>query len=186
MFWKSFFNTFFGRTAKTYIETARKGIASLLNALPQEIIFTSGGTESDNMILNCAVKDLNVKTIISSPIEHHAVIHALDALKKNQKINVRYLKLDAQGNIDLNDLEESLKIDNSKKLVSLMHVNNEIGNILNLHEVGNLCHNNNALFHTDAVQGVGHYLFDLKNLPVDFLSSASHSIMVQKGLDFLL
>ena len=174
----------FGRTAKTYIETARKGIASLLNALPQEIIFTSGGTESDNMILNCAVKDLNVKTIISSPIEHHAVIHALDALKKNQKINVRYLKLDAQGNIDLNDLEESLKIDNSKKLVSLMHVNNEIGNILNLHEVGNLCHNNNALFHTDAVQGVGHYLFDLKNLPVDFLSSASHKYHGPKGIGF--
>tara|TARA_B000000475_G_scaffold266896_1_gene257281 strand:- start:271 stop:1416 length:1146 start_codon:yes stop_codon:yes gene_type:complete len=174
----------FGRTAKTYIETARKGIASLLNALPQEIIFTSGGTESDNMILSCAVKDLNVKTIISSPIEHHAVIHALDALKKNQKINVRYLKLDAQGNIDLNDLEESLKIDNSKKLVSLMHVNNEIGNILNLHEVGNLCHNNNALFHTDAVQGVGHYLFDLKNLPVDFLSSASHKYHGPKGIGF--
>lgn len=174
----------FGRTAKTYIETARKGIASLLNALPQEIIFTSGGTESDNMILSCAVKDLNVKTIISSPIEHHAVIHALDALKKNQKINVRYLKLDAQGNIDLNDLEESLKFDNSKKLVSLMHVNNEIGNILNLHEVGNLCHNNNALFHTDAVQGVGHYLFDLKNLPVDFLSSASHKYHGPKGIGF--
>ena len=174
----------FGRTAKTYIETARKGIASLLNALPQEIIFTSGGTESDNMILSCAVKDLNVKTIISSPIEHHAVIHALDALKKNQKINVRYLKLDAQGNIDLNDLEESLKIDDSKKLVSLMHVNNEIGNILNLHEVGNLCHNNNALFHTDAVQGVGHYLFDLKNLPVDFLSSASHKYHGPKGIGF--
>ena len=174
----------FGRTAKTYIETARKGIASLLNALPQEIIFTSGGTESDNMILSCAVKDLNVKTIISSPIEHHAVIHALDALKKNQKINVRYLKLDTQGNIDLNDLEESLKIDNSKKLVSLMHVNNEIGNILNLHEVGNLCHNNNALFHTDAVQGVGHYLFDLKNLPVDFLSSASHKYHGPKGIGF--
>ncbi len=174
----------FGRTAKTYIETARKGIASLLNALPQEIIFTSGGTESDNMILSCAVKDLNVKTIISSPIEHHAVIHALDALKKNQKINVRYLKLDAQGNIDLNDLEESLKIDNSKKLVSLMHVNNEIGNILNLHEVGNLCHNNKALFHTDAVQGVGHYLFDLKNLPVDFLSSASHKYHGPKGIGF--
>ena len=174
----------FGRTAKTYIETARKGIASLLNALPQEIIFTSGGTESDNMILNCAVKDLNVKTLISSPIEHHAVIHALDALKKNHKINVRYLKLDTQGNIDLNDLEESLKIDNSKKLVSLMHVNNEIGNILNLHEVGNLCHNNNALFHTDAVQGVGHYLFDLKNLPVDFLSSASHKYHGPKGIGF--
>ena len=174
----------FGRTAKTYIETARKGIASLLNALPQEIIFTSGGTESDNMILSCAVKDLNVKTIISSPIEHHAVIHALDALKKNQKINVRYLKLDAQGNIDLNHLEEFLKIDNSKKLVSLMHVNNEIGNILNLHEVGNLCHNNNALFHTDAVQGVGHYLFDLKNLPVDFLSSASHKYHGPKGIGF--
>lgn len=177
-------NHSFGRTAKTYIETARKGIASLLNALPQEIIFTSGGTESDNMILNCAVKDLDVKTIISSPIEHHAVLHALDALKKNQKINVRYLKLDSDGNIDLDDLEKSLKIDNSKKLVSLMHVNNEIGNILNLYEVGNLCHNNDALFHTDAVQGVGHYLFDLKNLPIDFLSSASHKYHGPKGIGF--
>ena len=174
----------FGRTAKTYIETARKGIASLLNALPQEIIFTSGGTESDNMILNCAVKDLDVKTIISSPIEHHAVIHALDALKKNQKINVRYLKLDSDGNIDLNNLEELLNVDNSKKLVSLMHVNNEIGNILNLYEVGNLCHYNNALFHTDAVQGVGHYSFDLKNLPIDFLSSASHKYHGPKGIGF--
>ena len=174
----------FGRTAKTYIETARKGIASLLNALPQEIIFTSGGTESDNMILNCAVKDLDVKTIISSPIEHHAVIHALDALKKNQKINVRYLKLDSDGNIDLNNLEELLNVDNSKKLVSLMHVNNEIGNILNLYEVGNLCHDNNALFHTDAVQGVGHYSFDLKNLPIDFLSSASHKYHGPKGIGF--
>ena len=174
----------FGRTAKTYIETARKGIASLLNALPQEIIFTSGGTESDNMILNCAVKDLHVKTIISSPIEHHAVLHALDALKKNKKIKVRYLKLDSKGNVDLNDLEQALKCDASKKLVSLMHINNEIGNILNLYEVGSICHENNAFFHTDAVQGVGHYSFDLNNLPIDFLSSASHKYHGPKGIGF--
>ena len=174
----------FGRTAKTYIETARKGIASLLNALPQEIIFTSGGTESDNMILNCAVKDLHVKTIISSPIEHHAVLHALDALKKNKKIKVRYLKVDSNGNLDLNDLERALKCDASKKLVSLMHINNEIGNILNLYKVGSICHENNAFFHTDAVQGVGHYSFDLNNLPIDFLSSASHKYHGPKGIGF--
>lgn len=174
----------FGRTAKTYIENARKGIASLLNALPQEIIFTSGGTESDNMILNCAVKDLHVKTIISSPIEHHAVLHALDALKKNKKIKVRYLKLDSKGNVDLNDLEQALKCDTSKKLVSLMHINNEIGNILNLYKVGSICHENNAFFHTDAVQGVGHYSFDLNNLPIDFLSSASHKYHGPKGIGF--
>ena len=136
------------------------------------------------MILNCAVKDLHVKTIISSPIEHHAVLHALDALKKNKKIKVRYLKLDSKGNVDLNDLEQALKCDTSKKLVSLMHINNEIGNILNLYKVGSICHENNAFFHTDAVQGVGHYSFDLNNLPIDFLSSASHKYHGPKGIGF--
>ena len=116
----------FGRTAKTYIETARKAIANLLNAMPQEIIFTSGGTESDNMILNCAVKDLKVTTLISSSIEHHAVLHALEALQKTHKINIAYVKVDHKGTIDLNHLEQLLQKDDSKKLVSLMHVNNEI------------------------------------------------------------
>ena len=174
----------FGRTAKTHLETARKGIASLLNAEPQEIIFTSGGTESDNMILNCAVKDLGVTTLISSQIEHHAILHALDALDKIDKIRVSYVKTDEKGSVDLNHLEKLLLEDNSKKLVSLMHVNNEIGNILDLQKVGEICHQHEALFHTDAVQGVGHFTFDLKKLPVDFLSSAAHKFHGPKGIGF--
>ncbi len=174
----------FGRTAKTHIETARKGIAKLLNAAPQEIIFTSGGTESDNMILNCAVKDLGVTTLISSPIEHHAILHAIDALKKTFKIKVAYVNIDESGSVDLNHLEKLLQDDDSKKLVSLMHVNNEIGNILDLQKVGDICHNNQALFHTDAVQGIGHFYFDLEQLPVDFLSSAAHKFHGPKGIGF--
>ena len=174
----------FGRTAKTHIETARKGIAKLLNAAPQEIIFTSGGTESDNMILNCAVKDLGVNTLISSPIEHHAILHAIDALKKTFKIKVAYVNIDESGSVDLNHLEKLLQEDDSKKLVSLMHVNNEIGNILDLQKVGDICHNNQALFHTDAVQGIGHFYFDLEQLPVDFLSSAAHKFHGPKGIGF--
>tara|TARA_B100000963_G_scaffold193921_1_gene168778 strand:+ start:6547 stop:7689 length:1143 start_codon:yes stop_codon:yes gene_type:complete len=174
----------FGRNAKKYVETARKKIAGLLNASPQEIIFTSGGTESDNMILNCAVKDLKVKTIISSPIEHHAVIHALEALNKIHKVNIDYINIDNDGSIDLEHLEILLKKDNSKKLVSLMHINNEIGNILDIKMVGELCHENGAFFHTDAVQGVGHYTFDMENLPIDFLSSAAHKFHGPKGIGF--
>ena len=174
----------FGRTAKTYIETARKAIANLLNAMPQEIIFTSGGTESDNMILNCAVKDLKVTTLISSSIEHHAVLHALEALQKTHKINIAYVKVDHKGTIDLNHLEQLLQKDDSKKLVSLMHVNNEIGNILDLKKVGNMCHKYEALFHTDAVQGIGHFEFDLEELPIDFLSSAAHKFHGPKGIGF--
>ncbi len=174
----------FGRTAKTYIETARKAIANLLNAMPQEIIFTSGGTESDNMILNCAVKDLKVTTLISSSIEHHAVLHALEALQKIHKINIAYVKVDHKGTIDLNHLEQLLQKDDSKKLVSLMHVNNEIGNILDLKKVGDMCHKYEALFHTDAVQGIGHFEFDLEELPIDFLSSAAHKFHGPKGIGF--
>jgi cysteine desulfurase len=174
----------FGRSAKTYVETARKGIANLLNAMPQEIIFTSGGTESDNMILNCAVKDLKVTTLISSSIEHHAVLHALEALKKNHKIKIAYVKVDHKGTIDLNHLEQLLKKDDSKKLVSLMHVNNEIGNILDLKKVGEMCHKYEALFHTDAVQGIGHFEFDLEELPIDFMSSAAHKFHGPKGIGF--
>ena len=174
----------YGRTAKTNIETARKGIANLLNAAPQEIIFTSGGTESDNMILHSAVKDLGVKTIISSSIEHHAILHAMVALKLSHGIEVLYVNLLDDGSIDLNNLASLLQKDTSKKLVSLMHVNNEIGNILDLTKVGELCHVNNALFHTDAVQGIGHYTFDMDQLPVDFLSAAAHKFHGPKGVGF--
>jgi cysteine desulfurase len=169
----------YGRTAKTNLETSRKGIAAALNAAPQEIIFTSGGTESDNMILHSAVKDLGVKTIISSSIEHHAILHAMDALKLLHGIEVLFVNLLDDGSIDLKNLASLLQKDTSKKLVSLMH-----GNILDLTKVGELCHVNNALFHTDAVQGIGHYTFDMDQLPVDFLSAAAHKFHGPKGVGF--
>lgn len=174
----------YGRTAKTNLETARKGIAKLLNAAPQEIIFTSGGTESDNMILQCAVKDLGVTTIISSRIEHHAILHAMEALELTNGIKVLYVNVKKDGSIDFDHLEILLHSDNSKKLVSLMHVNNEIGNVLDLSRVGKLCHENDALFHTDAVQGIAHFTFDLEQLPVDFLSAAAHKFHGPKGVGF--
>jgi len=174
----------FGRTAKTHIETARKEIAKQINAAPQEIIFTSGGTESDNMILHCAVKDLGVKSIISSPIEHHAVLHAIEALEEVFGISTAYVKTDDKGVVDLGDLEALLKSSKEKTLVSLMHVNNEIGNVLDLEVVGKLCHQYEAYFHTDAVQGIGHFTFDMETLPVDFLSAAAHKFHGPKGIGF--
>jgi cysteine desulfurase len=174
----------YGRKAKTHIETARKVIAKQINAVPNEIIFTSGGTESDNMILHCAVKDLGVKRIISSPIEHHAILHAMDALDKLLGIKISYVKIDLNGVIDLDDLESLLKNDESKTLVSLMHINNEIGNMLDLVKVGNLCHKYEAFFHTDAVQGIGHFTFDMESLPIDFLSAAAHKFHGPKGVGF--
>ena len=174
----------FGRTAKTHIETARKEIAKQINAAPQEIIFTSGGTESDNMILHCAVKDLVVKRIISSPIEHHAVLHAMEALEQLFGISTAYVKTDDKGVVDLGDLEALLKSSKEKTLVSLMHVNNEIGNVLDLEVVGELCHQYGSYFHTDAVQGIGHFTFDMETLPVDFLSAAAHKFHGPKGIGF--
>lgn len=173
----------FGRTAKSAIETARKCVASHLNCEAQEIIFTSGGTESDNMILRCGVKGLGVKTIISSRIEHHAVLNTLTSLE-SEGIEILYVDLDLKGSPDLNHLEKLLTATNSTKLVSLMHVNNEIGNILSLKDVSDLCKLNNAYFHTDAVQGVGHFPIDLKEISIDFLSSAAHKFHGPKGIGF--
>ena len=133
----------FGRTAKSAIETARKSVASHLNCEAQEIIFTSGGTESDNMILRCGVKDLGIKTIISSRIEHHAVLHALTSLE-TEGVEILYVDLDFEGSPDLVHLEKLLTATATRKLVSLMHVNNEIGNLLSLKKVGDLCKLNNA------------------------------------------
>lgn len=173
----------FGRTAKSMIETARKRVAKHLNCEPQEIIFTSGGTESDNMILRCAVKDLGVRTIISSLVEHHAVLRALDDLEK-EGLSIHYVDLDDNGSPRLDHLESLLKSDDTLKLVSLMHINNEIGNILDLDRVGALCKANGAYFHTDAVQGVGHFTFDLKSQPIDFLAAAAHKFHGPKGVGF--
>ena len=173
----------FGRSAKSIIETARKSVAKHLNCEPQEIIFTSGGTESDNMILRCAVKNLKVKTIISSVLEHHAVLHPLDELEKEGVI-IRYVDLDENGSPKLGHLKKLLEADDTIKLVSLMHINNEIGNILDLDLIGALCKANGAYFHTDAVQGIGHFAFDLKSQPIDFLAAAAHKFHGPKGIGF--
>ena len=173
----------FGRSAKSIIETARKSVAKQLNCEPQEIIFTSGGTESDNMILRCAVKNLKVKTIISSVLEHHAVLHPLDELEKEGVI-IRYVDLDENGSPKLGHLKKLLEADDTIKLVSLMHINNEIGNILDLDLIGALCKANAAYFHTDAVQGIGHFAFDLKSQPIDFLAAAAHKFHGPKGIGF--
>ena len=173
----------FGRSAKAKLENARKTIASHLNASSQEIIFTSGGTESDNMLIRCAVKDLNVTTIISSRIEHHAVLHTLDDLKSSG-IVIKYVETNNKGQIDYKDFERLLKDDNSKKLVTLMFVNNEIGTILDIERVGSICKKFNTLFHTDAVQGVAHFNIDVVKSNIDFLSAAAHKFHGPKGIGF--
>ena len=176
-------NHSFGRKAKTLIENSRKIISSLFNVSSQEIIFTSGGTESDNMLLRSAVEDLNVKTIISTKIEHHAILHALDYLEK-KNVSIVYLPVDKKGEFKYNDLEQALSFDDSKKLVSLMHVNNEIGNMIDLEYISKMCQSREALLHTDAVQSVGHYKIDLNKIKVDFLSAAAHKFHGPKGVGF--
>ena len=174
----------FGRSAKTAIEKARKTIARYLNAHPSEIIFTSGGTESDNMILRCAVRDLGVQAIITSKIEHHAVLHTAEELQKEYGIAVHYIQLDAHGNPDLKHLETLLENEGKKKIVSLMHVNNEIGNLIDIDAVATLCKQYDTLFHSDTVQSVGHLQWDVQKTPIDFLVAAAHKFHGPKGIGF--
>lgn len=174
----------FGRSAKTAIESARKTIAKYLNAHASEIIFTSGGTEADNMILRSAVRDLGVQTIITTKIEHHAVLHTVENLQKEFGIELQFVNLDDFGNPKLSHLEELLKQDGSKKLVSLMHVNNEIGNMLDIAAVCTLCQAYEALFHSDTVQSIGHYPWDVQQTKVDFMVAAAHKFHGPKGIGF--
>ena len=174
----------FGRSSRTLIESSRKKIAGHLNVSPSEIIFMSGGTEADNCILRSAVRDLGVKHLISSKIEHHAVTHTLDQLKIDYPIEISYVKLDNFGNIDYADLELILKSSQSKTLVSLMHINNEIGNILDMSLVSDLCKKYNSLFHSDTVQSVGHYKLDLSLLDIDFIVASAHKFHGPKGIGF--
>lgn len=174
----------FGRTAKTAIEQARKTVAKYINAKPSEIIFTSGGTEADNMILRSAVRDLGVQTIVTSRIEHHAVLHTAEELNHEYGTKLEFISLDRMGNPDLGHLEVLLSRDDSKKLVSLMHINNEIGNILDLEAVVALCRKYNALFHSDTVQSIGHYAWDVEKIKADFLTAAAHKFHGPKGVGF--
>src|SRR5680860_1132629 len=174
----------FGRSAKTAIESARKTIAKYIKAQPSEIIFTSGGTEADNMILRSAVRDLGVETVITTKIEHHAVLHTVEDLRKKFGIKVEFITLDEFGNPKFSHLEQLLKQDTTKKLVSLMHVNNEIGNRLDIAEVSRLCQEHQALFHSDTVQSIGHYPWDVQETPVNFMTAAAHKFHGPKGVGF--
>lgn len=173
-----------GRKAKSLVETARKNIAKYFNATASEIVFTAGGSEADNLIIKNAVTNLGVTTIISSKIEHHAVLHTIENLEKNFEIIVKWVDLDENGVINYQHLEQLLQEDNSKKLVSLMYVNNEIGNLLNVKKVSDLCIENNALFHSDAVQAVGHFKFDVQETPIDFFVASAHKFHGPKGVGF--
>ncbi|WP_340202727.1 cysteine desulfurase family protein [Ascidiimonas sp. W6] len=175
----------FGRTSKTRIEKARKTIAQQMGAHPSEIIFTSGGTEADNMILRSAVRDLAVTTIITSKVEHHAILHTAVQLEKEYNIQLKYVVLDPDGTPNNEHLEWLLKADNSKKLVTLMHVNNEIGNRIDIDHVADICKENDALFHSDAVQSIGHWEWDVQKTKVDFLSAAAHKFHGPKGIGFV-
>ena len=175
----------YGRETRMAVETARKSVAKLLNANPAEIFFTSGGTESSNMAIQAAVRDLGCKHIISSKVEHHAVSHTVAYFDNLDEVKVSYVKLLPDGHVDIEDLEKLLAAAEEKTLVSLMHANNEIGNMLDIHEVGNLCKLYNAIFHSDTVQKVGHFPIDLRNTPVHFVTGAAHKFHGPKGVGII-
>ncbi len=173
-----------GRKTKSAIEQSRKKVADLLNTSPSEIFFTSGGTEADNTALTSTVETYQIENIITSPLEHHAVLHTVEHLEKEGKIKSHFLDVDDMGNLDMNQLEELLQR-HQNCLVSLMHGNNEIGNLLDIQAVGELCREHKALFHSDTVQTVGHFPHVLKELPVDFIAGAAHKFHGPKGVGFL-
>jgi len=174
-----------GRETRSHLEMARKKIAKHLNCSPMELFFTSGGTEADNMAIQCSVRDHGVRRIITSALEHHAVLHTVDHLGEAGAVSVEHVRIDEKGHVDLGHLEALLKEEAPETLVTLMHANNEIGNLLPLFEVGELCRAHNALFHSDTVQSMAHYRFDLANTPVDFITCAAHKFHGPKGTGFL-
>jgi cysteine desulfurase len=174
----------FGRKAKAVVESTRKNIAKYLNCSATEVIFTAGGSEADNLVLFNAVKNLGVKRIISSSIEHHAVLHTIEVLQKDYGIETEFLSVSDKGEIDYQELALKLKASTSKTLVSLMHVNNELGNILDIDRVCNICMAENALFHSDTVQAIGHVALDLQKTPIDFIAASAHKFHGPKGVGF--
>lgn len=173
-----------GRTAKTLLENSRKSIAKLIGASSNEIIFTSGGTEANNLIIHNAIVNLEVELIVTSELEHHAVLKTVKELGKLHSIEVVYVDVDANGVVDFVSLREILASTGKKALVSLMFVNNEIGRILDVQKTGVICKEYGALFHSDAVQAVGHFDLDLDALGIDFISAAAHKFHGPKGTGF--
>jgi len=175
----------YGRESRLAIESARKTVAKLLHAHPAEIFFTSGGTESSNMAICASVNDLSCKRIITSELEHHATLHTVENLYHKGKVKLSYVELLPDGHLNLRNLEKLLAESGEKCLVTLMHANNEIGNMLDLNSVGEICKKYDAVFHSDTVQTVGHYPFDLKNTPVHFVTGSSHKFHGPKGVGIL-
>lgn len=173
-----------GRRIKTAVEKARKTIAGLLNASPSEIFFTSGGTEADNTAIMRGIIDNGITHAITSPLEHHAVLHTLEEMEKNGTIRLSVLRVDERGNVDLQQLEDLLKA-NPRSFVSLMHANNEIGTLTDIEYVSGLCKQYQAIFHSDTVQSMGHYPLDLTRLQIDFVTAAAHKFHGPKGIGFL-
>lgn len=173
-----------GRQARTIIERARKQIAQLLNVSPSEIFFTSGGTEADNTAIVRSIIDFGITHAITSPLEHHAVLHTLEELEKDGKIQLDLLPVSTDGTVDLAHLE-TLLASNPRTFVSLMHANNEIGNITDLARVSEICQKYNAILHSDTVQTMGHYIHDLSALKIDFITGAAHKFHGPKGVGFL-
>lgn len=174
----------FGRQVRAAVEDSRKTVARLLNVSPSEIFFTSGGTEADNMAIQCSIFDHKITHAITSKMEHHAVLHTLEMLAERGLIKLSFVRTDASGHVSLEHLEELLQT-NKPSFVSLMHANNEIGNLLPIEKVGELCFKYNALFHSDTVQTMGHYRFDLQKVPVHFVTCAAHKFHGPKGVGFL-
>jgi len=174
----------YGRKTRAAIEGARKTVAKFLNVSPAEIFFTSGGTEADNQAIRCSIHDLGIKHAVTTKIEHHAVLHTLEALEHEGKIKLSFVNLSSNGHVDLNHLDQLLK-ENERTFVSLMHANNEIGNLLPLEEVGAICEKYNAVFHSDTVQTMGHYAMDLQKTNVHFITCAAHKFHGPKGVGFL-
>lgn len=175
----------FGRDTRAAVEEARKTIAQLINAQANEIIFTSGATEANNMAIKGAVNYLGVERIITSPIEHHCVEYSVDFCRDNLHVETALVKIDDKGNVDLQDLENLLKSSSKKTLVTLMHANNEIGTLLDIEKVGALCKQYHALFHSDTVQTFAHFPMDVQKMNVDFISGAAHKFHGPKGIGFL-
>ena len=173
-----------GREIKSVIEKSRSKVAGILSCEPGEIFFTSGGTEADNMFIINTVLEKKIDTIITSKVEHHAVLHCCDYLNKTQNINIKYVSINDNGEVDLDDLEK-ITSNNKNSLVSLMHGNNEIGNINDLKAISKICEKNNVIFHSDTVQTVGHYAIDLNKINIQGIVGSAHKFHGPKGIGFL-
>lgn len=175
----------YGRETRLAIEQARKSVAKNLGAKPAEIFFTSGGTESSNTVLNAAINDLGCKHIISSPIEHHATLHTVTHLAKLHNLKLSFVQILPNGHIDMDHLATLLAGSTEKTIVTIMHANNEIGNMIDMAAIGQLCRQSHAYFHSDTVQTVGHFPFELSQVPVDFITGAGHKFHGPKGVGIL-